>query len=215
MSKSCKEYFGERLRSLRLESEMSQESLSKELNISQSALGYYENCGRTPDIEFLEKVSNYFNVSVDYLLGHSQAKTVKSDVKSICDYTGLSEKSVDFLHTLLEHIKDKENHEYIFEAINLLFSSGENSKDFIKNLVGYIYSAYRSEFFVRKFENDEAKKIGAIHIPADVLDRKTLDDIECFLLRLKTSRNIAPTGYYYYYYDNDNSEQQKGDENNG
>ena len=53
MSKSCKNYFGERLRALRTECGLSQESLAKDLDISKSALGYYENCGRTPDIEFL------------------------------------------------------------------------------------------------------------------------------------------------------------------
>lgn len=214
MSKSCKEYFGERLKALRVENGMSQDNLSKELNISQSALGYYENCGRTPDIEFLEKVSKYFNVSIDYLLGHSQARTVEIELKTVCDYTGLSEKSIDFLHTLVEKTKDKENREYIFEAISLLFSSGDSSKNFIRNLIGYIYSAYGDVFFARKFENEEAKQIGIVHIPADVLDQNTLHDIEDFLLSLKMSRNIAPTGHYYYYYYYDN-EPQEGDENNG
>lgn len=212
MPKSCKEFFGERLKELRVENGMSQDNLSKELNVSQSALGYYENCGRTPDIEFLEKVSKYFNVSDDYLLGHSQARTVETEIKTICDYTGLSEKSIDFLHALVEKNKDKESYEYIFEAISLLFSSGESSKDFIKNLIGYIYSAYGNDFFRRKFENEDVKKIGGIHVPADVLDQNTLHDIEYFLLSLKMSRRIAPTGYfYYYYYDN---EPQEGDENN-
>lgn len=214
MSKSCKKFFGERLKELRVESGMSQDNLSKELNVSQSALGYYENCGRTPDIEFLEKVSKYFNVSVDYLLGHSQARTIDTEIKTICDYIGLSEESIDFLHTLVEKTKGKDNYEYIFEAISLLFSSGESSKDFIKNLIGYIYSAYNDDFFTHKFEPEDTKKITGIHIPTDVLDQKTLHDIEYFLLSLKKSRNITPTSYYYYYYNNDEPENQEGDEDN-
>lgn len=207
MSKSCREYFGERLRALRVENSLSQESLSKDLGISKSALGYYENCGRTPDIEFLEKTAKYFNVSVDYLLGHSEAKTNDTNLKNVCDYIGLSDKAVNFLHNLVEKTKEKENHELVFDGISLLFSSGESSKDFIKNLIGYIYSAYGNDFFRRKFENDEAKKLGAIHIPADVLDKNTLLDIEYFLLGLKMSKHNIPTGYYYYYY-NDEKDQE-------
>lgn len=204
MSKSCREYFGERLRALRSECGMSQESLSKDLDISKSALGYYENCGRTPDIEFLEKVAEYFKVSVDYLLGRSNTKTNDADIKAICDYIGLSDKAVDFLHNLVEKTKDKENHEAVFEGISSLFSSGEKSKDFIKNFIGYIYSAYRNDFFRHRFETSEAKEQGAIAIPVTALDSSALLEIDHFILSLKKEK---ATGYlYYYFYDNDETE---------
>ena len=99
---------------------------------------------------------------------------------------------------MVEKTKDKENREAVFEGISSLFSSGESSKDFIKNLIGYIYSAYGNSFFSNKFKTDEAKEYGAIHIPANVLDSSTLHDIELFLLGLKKE---PATGYFYYYYD--------------
>ena len=39
-----------------------------DLNISREALSYYENGKRSPDIDMLVTLSDYFNVSVDYLI---------------------------------------------------------------------------------------------------------------------------------------------------
>lgn len=39
-----------------------------DLNISREALSYYENGKRNPDIEMLRKMSEYYGVSIDYLI---------------------------------------------------------------------------------------------------------------------------------------------------
>ena len=46
----------------------SQLKVAMDLNISREALSYYENGKRNPDISTLIKLSNYFNVSIDYLI---------------------------------------------------------------------------------------------------------------------------------------------------
>ncbi|MBQ7820882.1 MAG: helix-turn-helix transcriptional regulator [Clostridia bacterium] len=38
------------------------------LNISREALSYYENGKRSPDIDMLLKMSEYFDVSIHYLV---------------------------------------------------------------------------------------------------------------------------------------------------
>ena len=38
------------------------------LNISREALSYYENGKRSPDISMLLRMSDYFDVSIDYLI---------------------------------------------------------------------------------------------------------------------------------------------------
>ena len=48
---------------------MSQSQLAKELNIGTSTLGMYETGKRSPNPEMLNKLADYFHVSVDYLLG--------------------------------------------------------------------------------------------------------------------------------------------------
>ena len=46
----------------------SQLKVALDLSISREALSYYENDKRSPDIEMLNIMSDYFNVSIDYLI---------------------------------------------------------------------------------------------------------------------------------------------------
>ena len=39
-----------------------------DLSISREALSYYENGKRSPDLDMLVRLSQYFNVSIDYLI---------------------------------------------------------------------------------------------------------------------------------------------------
>lgn len=63
--------FGERLRQLRTEHELSQMELAKRLKTSKSSVNMYERCEREPSLEMLEKIADFFNVDLDYLLGKS------------------------------------------------------------------------------------------------------------------------------------------------
>ncbi len=59
----------ERLSELRKQKNVSKKDLSFELGLEQSTYGKYELGQRQPSIEILRKLSEYFDVSVDYLLG--------------------------------------------------------------------------------------------------------------------------------------------------
>lgn len=61
--------FGEILKQLRLENEMTQGELGKRLGFSTSAVGMYERGEREPDFEKLEKISAFFGVNMNFLLG--------------------------------------------------------------------------------------------------------------------------------------------------
>ena len=47
---------------------LNQQKVAIDLNISREALSHYENGKRSPDIEMLRKLSDYFNVSIDFLV---------------------------------------------------------------------------------------------------------------------------------------------------
>lgn len=55
-----------RIKDLRLEKGVSQNKLAKALGLTQQAISAYENGLREPDLETLNKIANFFNVSVDY-----------------------------------------------------------------------------------------------------------------------------------------------------
>lgn len=63
------------LKSLRAAKGLTQDELSKQLNISRSTIGMYEKGAREPDFETLELIADYFNVDTDYLLGRTTKTT--------------------------------------------------------------------------------------------------------------------------------------------
>lgn len=66
-----KNKFAERLKELRLEKNLSQYQLARELNceITHSAISLWELKQRSPNLEALIILATYFNVSLDYLVG--------------------------------------------------------------------------------------------------------------------------------------------------
>lgn len=63
-----------RLKDLRKERNISQLKLSIDLNMNQNTISRYENLEREADYETLIKIADYFDVSLDYLLGRTDEK---------------------------------------------------------------------------------------------------------------------------------------------
>lgn len=60
---------GDRLSELRKNKKETQEQTAKNLGLTRSAYSQYELNTRSPDQETLKKMADYFNQSIDYLLG--------------------------------------------------------------------------------------------------------------------------------------------------
>ncbi|MBR3964675.1 MAG: helix-turn-helix transcriptional regulator [Clostridia bacterium] len=63
-----------RLKDLRKERNISQLKLSLDLHMNQNTISRYETMEREADYETLIKFADYFDVSLDYLLGRSDVK---------------------------------------------------------------------------------------------------------------------------------------------
>ena len=63
-----------RLKKLRKEKKISQLKLAFDLNMNQNTVSRYENLEREADYETLIKFADYFDVSLDYLLGRTDKK---------------------------------------------------------------------------------------------------------------------------------------------
>ncbi|HIT73585.1 MAG TPA: helix-turn-helix transcriptional regulator, partial [Candidatus Fimicola cottocaccae] len=66
--------FKERLKQLRKENNCTAYKLAKYLNYGASAISNYENGRNEPSIDVLIKISKFFDVSIDYLVGKSNVK---------------------------------------------------------------------------------------------------------------------------------------------
>ena len=56
------------LKNIRKQKKYSQLKVAMDLSISREALSHYENGKRSPDISMLVTFSDYFNVSIDFLI---------------------------------------------------------------------------------------------------------------------------------------------------
>lgn len=95
-----------RISLLLMKSRKRQKDLAAYLGVTDNTISYFVSGKRTPNIEQIIKIAQYFGVSTDYILGLSDAETNNKDVQFICDYTGLNEEAVNSLHKTKEDIND-------------------------------------------------------------------------------------------------------------
>ena len=91
--------FGNRLKSLRLQSGMTQQQLADKIGITKSVISFYELRERTPSPEILIKLAAEFKVSSDYLLGIEKTK--------ILDITGLDEEDERIVKLVVDRLRKK------------------------------------------------------------------------------------------------------------
>ena len=80
-----KEIFSERITKQREAKGISQKQAAIDLGVSQALLSHYENGVRECGLDFVVKVADYYNVSCDYLLGHSNKTVFIEGIPDIVD----------------------------------------------------------------------------------------------------------------------------------
>lgn len=68
-----------RLKDLREDHDLTQAELAGILNISQRGYSHYETGNNDIPTEILIKLANYYNVSIDYILGRTNQKEHKKE----------------------------------------------------------------------------------------------------------------------------------------
>ena len=91
--------FGTILKELRTQAGLTQSQLAQRLGITKSVVSFYELQERSPSPDVLVKLAGIFHVSTDYLLGLDKKETV--------DISGLSEKDIAIIRSLVESLRDK------------------------------------------------------------------------------------------------------------
>lgn len=99
-SKKLLDTFPQRLKELRTTAELTQGQLAEKLGVSRGSISFYENGDRIPDIEFLDSVSSFFGVSINYMLGHANHQ--KEDNENIGSRLNISDKAI-FLFEKFKH----------------------------------------------------------------------------------------------------------------
>lgn len=88
---------GEKLRSLRIEKNLTQKQVADRIGLAISAVSSYESCSRYPTYDTLIKLARMFHVSTDYLLGIADKRNI--------DVTGLDDEDVGLISQLVDKLR--------------------------------------------------------------------------------------------------------------
>jgi len=71
------------LKKLREDASVSQKALADAIGVSQQSVNKYENHNIEPDIETLIRIADFFETSVDYVIGHSSVRRRIEEVREV------------------------------------------------------------------------------------------------------------------------------------
>lgn len=88
-----------RIKQLRIEKNLLQSDVAKYINKSERIVGFYEKGERDPNTETLIKLSELFDVSIDYILGKTDIRNYDKDEQEFRyayhkEIEGMSEEEV-------------------------------------------------------------------------------------------------------------------------
>lgn len=101
------------LRKLRMNKGVSQQTLADFLGMSQQAINRYERHKVEPDIYTLILLADYFNTTVDYLIGHTPTESpetsepTKEEWALLRSYRRLSESEKDSIELVIKNYLKK------------------------------------------------------------------------------------------------------------
>lgn len=165
--------FPKALRQLMNDTNITQPILAEAIGVTRQTISLYSTGQSTPDIDVFLKIADYFNVSFEYLLGRSQAKT-KENV-DINERIGLSDKAINKLENWNEAINVKTPEGMMVEVIKNTKAPNELNKiienDHFAALLYYIRSL--------KYINDEVPDLTLEqNMKNPILDKSTMNSLK-------------------------------------
>lgn len=89
----------DQIKKLRQATGISQIDLASALGVTKQSISNWENDNIMPSIEMLIKISKYFNVSTDYLLGLSEKHNLNTE--------GLTDTQIAHIQLIISDLKNK------------------------------------------------------------------------------------------------------------
>lgn len=169
--------FADRLQSLIAESGKPIKELAAGIGVSTGALSKYQNDAAVAGIDALVKISNYFHVSTDWLLGISEARKRDAEVRQVCNYTGLDENTIIELNMRKSLGNGKVD--AIIEILDMIVQESAMISDLIWKAGISAFEAERSrgiekhagkiaaKMIAKVFSKEESDLDGMVSIPAD------------------------------------------------
>jgi len=106
--------FGKRIQELREEMNITRKTLAEKMNISYSSMSKYETDERFPEKDMLVQFADFFDVSIDYIIGRSNTRK-ENDIKialSSLSTDGLDDEDIKMVKDIINKLKKKNQKKY-------------------------------------------------------------------------------------------------------
>lgn len=177
-------------------------AVEKATGIAKSSLSEIENDSRIPGGGIVIQLAKHYGVSSDYLLGLSPNPTTNKDLDAICNYTGLSQNSIQCLHNEKEWglgddaitVIDALLSDYRYHNID---TANKRAYRPILNLLNYFFKYSNSGINKQVYSNgiitdrgnDGFISSNAIELNDVVIENAVLSEIQLALISLKRNQN--------------------------
>mgnify|MGYP001119709145 FL=1 len=97
------------IRKLRKSRDLTMKQFGEMMGVSESMISLYENNKAQPDINMIYKMADYFDVSIDFLLGRKtdESKEEKTDDKLVVDILSLTKEEKTLVQGYVSGIKSR------------------------------------------------------------------------------------------------------------
>lgn len=135
MSEKEKQVIGKNLKYLRRMKGLTQQELANHLDIRRSSIGAYEECRATPRYDTLERISDFFTVSIDLLVKEDLSEYTETELRDegarrSVDAEG---KRLRILPITLDR-EGRENVEYVQQRASAGYLNGYADPEYIEEL---------------------------------------------------------------------------------
>lgn len=158
--------FAKRLGELIKEHNLVHENIAQAIDVTRQGVGKWVNGESVPDVLTVAKLAKFFGVSVDYLAGTSDIKTTNVDLKGVCEYTGLTEESIENILTNLSERGEPEEFREDMQRVNHILNELLSSNCF-SSMVHYCFAIDYENNIINKKENGETVKPSLLALALD------------------------------------------------
>ena len=104
-----------RIKELRLAQNLTQIELAKQIQSTSKNIWAYENGAATPPLDILDRIANFFNVSIDYLIGRTDDlgaalipgdifQTTPTEQQLITNFRKLPAQSQEYVYGIIQNL---------------------------------------------------------------------------------------------------------------
>lgn len=146
--------FARRLGELIKEHKLVHEDIAQAIGVTRQGVGKWVKGGSVPDVLTVAKLAEFFNVSVDYLAGNSNIKSADVNIQAVCEYTGLTEESIENILNNLSERGEPEEFREDMQRVNHILNELLSSTCFTA-MVHYCFAIDYENNVINKRENGE------------------------------------------------------------